>query len=60
MKTSVLVILLFGFGYLAPLSCSKSKSNKAQKKQESMKPAKQNQLALFGPVVILRDSKRVA
>ena len=60
MKTSVLVILLFGFGYIAPLSCSKSKTTNTQKKQESMRPVMQNHFALFAPVFIVKENKRIA
>jgi hypothetical protein len=54
MKHPSLLVLLLGFGFLAPFACSKSKQPR-DKKQAQEQPAtessQQSKLALFGPVV---------
>ncbi len=54
MKSSSLLVMLLGFGFLAPLMCSKARQPKEKKEaqeQPAQKPVKQSQLALYGPVV---------
>ncbi len=54
MKHSSLLVLLLGFGFLAPLMCSKAKQPKEKKEaqeQPAQKPVNASQLALYGPVV---------
>jgi len=56
MKTTVLLILLFGFGYLAPFSCGRQ--IKRESKKESMDTNIQfKKTALGSPVVIIKVGK---
>jgi hypothetical protein len=54
MKQSSLLVMLLGFGFLAPLMCSKARQPKEKKEaqeQPTRNPEKQSQLALYGPIV---------
>lgn len=56
MKSTVLLILLFGFGYLAPFACGRQ--TKRESKKESMELTKQTKkTALGSPVVIIKTVK---
>ena len=53
MKHSLLLAtLLLGFGFLAPLTCSKNKSTKEEaKKEEKGTRTLPKQMALYGPTI---------
>lgn len=62
MKQSLLLILLLGFGALAPMTCSKEKDKKSSadepKQEKQVTPASNpKQMALYGPVGLLRPSQ---
>jgi hypothetical protein len=63
MKQSLLLILLLGFGALAPMTCAKSKDKKSSsdeaKKEKQVAPADKapKQMALYGPVGLLRPAQ---
>ncbi len=57
MKTSYLLVFLLGFGYLWPMGCGKKSTKAPRGKQESKQEVKEKKLTLFGPVIIVKDSK---
>lgn len=58
MKQSVLLILLLGFGSLAPMTCAKNRAKKSSsdegKKEKGCGPVNPKQMALYGPVNTIR------
>jgi hypothetical protein len=61
MKTGLLFILLLGFGYVAPWSCTKKPTADERKPMKSnfhKTPGNAQQIALFAPTVIIKTGKR--
>ncbi len=52
MRTGLVLIILLGFGYLAPLSCSKK--HKPSKMRQCIGQPTGKQMVLFAPMLILR------
>jgi hypothetical protein len=48
MRTGILLILLFGFGGILPMTCGKQRNDNAQKKQQSLKKEEKKVMAYAG------------
>jgi hypothetical protein len=61
MKQSILLVLLLGFGALAPMTCAKDKDKKSsadeRKEEKQVSPANPKQMALCGPVGAIRTGQ---
>lgn len=61
MKTGILFIFLLGFGYIAPITCSKKQANDNKTPSKRNMPERNDtpkQIALFAPIHVLKTAPK--